>query len=216
MWLSELTVCLSWGCCCCNASCFFWGGGGGVLRHLPCCCCRLDPLNALTFVSQAPEWVDMRVPNAEKRPSVAALPNVPCICSICRAAVGSQRIVCRNKTWPSAETAAMQPARSSKAVESERGNIFVAAEFCSDTSLDVRYIAVRMCSNKHLQFKDLTVPFLEILTCLPKLTLQNPLLSAPSFVTNNYSTSGIDSELNVRASCTSKALACCKLYTIWL
>lgn len=28
MWLSELTVCLSWGCCCCNASFFFWGGEG--------------------------------------------------------------------------------------------------------------------------------------------------------------------------------------------
>lgn len=189
--------------------------------ELPCCCCRLNPLNALTFVSQAPEWLDMRVPSAEKRPSVAALPNVPCICSICLAAVGSQRIVCRNETWPSAETAVTQPAQSSKAEESERGNIFAAAEFCNATSLDFRYIAVWMCSNKHLQFKVLTTPFLEILTCLPKLTLWNPLLSAPSFfgvesIMNNYSTSGIDSELGMRVSCISEALARCKLYTIWL
>lgn len=71
---------------------------------------------------------------------------VPCICSICLATVGSsiaeQRVVCRNWAWPSAETAAMQPALSfEKGSESERGEIFfVAVQFCNDTSIPLNWI----------------------------------------------------------------------------
>lgn len=144
---------LSWGCWC---DAFYWECCN--IPHAPSAgwnpldIWRLFPTLWNDLIRESLKWCEEPVSRCsawQNSVSVASVSLQPAAARL------SRRVVCRNSAWPSAETAATQPAPSwEKGRESEGGNFFFfffpppqVVQFCNDTTSPLNWICGGVSTN---------------------------------------------------------------------